>query len=426
LFQKLNLFSQLKLHANWGKSGNDAIGDFRYLSQVWTNGVYYPFGVNPSLNQGATVINDASADIKWESTISKTIELDMGFMWNRLNATAEYFIKNSNDILFAVPRPVSLGYGQGVADGNAVVNAASCVNKGFELTAEHNNQIGQLNYSFSANYTNVKNNVTSLGLGQPYLSVVSRTDVNNPIGYFYGYETAGVFKTQADVDEANEAARAAALKQNRLLTSAEFAQIYCQLAATSAGDEKFKDINGDGRVTDDRDRKNIGNSIPTNLYGASLYLNYKGVDINILFQGISGSQLFYLGYYQTPGMQAVQNQETYVLNRWPSEKDPGNGIVPRAVMGYPAQNNRPSTLMVKSGSYLKLRQLSIGYTLPATTTKKLGFDKIRFYLSGSNLLTFTKYTVYNSEYESSNLNRGFQYLDFPRSRTFSFGIQAGL
>jgi len=424
--QELHLFSQLKLRASWGKSGNDAIGDFRYVSQVWTNGVYYPFGVTPALNQGATVINDASEDIKWESTISKTIGLDMGFMGNRLNVTAEYFIKNSNDILFAVPRPVSLGYGQGVTDGNAIVNAASCVNKGFELTAEYHNQVGQLNYSISANYTHVKNNVTSLGLGQPYLSVVSRTDVNNPIGYFYGYEAAGVFKTQAEVDQANMDARAAASKQNPSLTPAELAQIYYQLAATSAGDEKFKDLNGDGRVTDDKDRTNIGNSIPTNLYGASMYLNYKSVDINILFQGIGGSQLFYMGYGQTRGMQAVQNQETYVLNRWHSEQEPGNGIVPRAVMGDPAQNNRPSTLMVEPGGYLKLRQLSIGFTLPPGTTSKLGFDRIRFYLSGSNLLTFTKYTGYDPEYESTNLSRGFQYLDFPPSRTFSFGIQAGL
>ncbi|HEY4289646.1 MAG TPA: TonB-dependent receptor [Puia sp.] len=424
--RNLGLFDQLKLHASWGTSGNDAIGDFKYLSQVWTNGVYYPFGTTPTLTQGATVINDASDGIKWESTTSKTAGVDMGFLRNRLNVTAEYFIKNSNDILFAVPRPVSLGYGQGVTDGNAIVNAASCVNKGFELTAEYRDRAGELNYSINANYTHVTNNVTSLGLGQPYLNVVSRTDVNNPIGYFYGYKAVGVFKTQAEVDQANANARAAALKKNPGLSNSDLAQIYYQLPATQAGDEKFKDIDGDGRVTDDKDRTNIGNSIPTNLFGLTVYMDYKGFDMNIFFQGITGSKLFYMGYGQTRGMAAIQNQETYVLNRWHSEQDPGNGIVPRAVMGDPALNNRPSTLQVESGNYLKLRQFSIGYTLPAATTTKIGFTRIRFYLSGSNLLTFTKYSGYDPEYASTNLNRGFQYLDFPPSRNFSFGIQAGL
>ncbi len=424
--KNLNIFDQLKLHASWGISGNDAIGDFQYLTQVWNNGVFYPFGSTPTLTQGATVINDASDGIKWESTTSKTLGLDMGFLKNRLNVTAEYFIKNSNDILFAVPRPVSLGYGQGVTDGNAIVNAASCVNKGFELTAEYRNNIGSLNYSVNANYTNVKNNVTSLGLGQPYLNVVSRTDINNPIGYFYGYKAEGVFKTQAEVDQANQNARAVALKQNPGLSSSDLAQIYYQLPATQAGDEKFADIDGDGKVTDDKDRTNIGNSIPTNLFGLSIYLGYKGFDMNIFFQGISGSKLFYMGYGNTRGMAAIQNQETYVLNRWHSEADPGNGIVPRAVMGDPALNNRPSTLQVESGNYLKLRQFSLGYSLPAGISGKMGFTRIRFYLSGSNLLTFTKYSGYDPEYESTNLNRGFQYLDFPPSRNISFGIQVGL
>jgi hypothetical protein len=179
-------------------------------------------------------------------------------------------------------------------------------------------------------------------------------------------------------------------------------------------------------VTDDKDRTNIGNSIPKNLFGLSIYMTYGAFDMNIFFQGITGSQLFYMGYGQTRGMQAVQNQETYVLNRWHSEQDPGNGMVPRAVMGDPAQNNRPSTLQVESGNYLKLRQFSVGYSLPASTTSRMGFSRIRFYLSGSNLLTFTKYSGYDPEYPSTNLDRGFQYLDYPPSRNFSVGIQVGL
>lgn len=422
----LNIFDQLKLRASWGISGNDAIGNFRYISQVWTNGVYYPLGTTPALNQGATIKDDASQGIKWESTTSKTLGLDMAFLRNKLTVTAEYFIKNSNDILFAVPRPTSLGYGLFVTGGDAIVNAASCVNKGFELQVGYRNKIGALNYSLDANYTHVNNNVTSLGLGQPYLDNMSRTDIDHPIGYFYGYVADGIFQKQADLNAANESARAAALKADPSLTPAQLSQIYYQLPATSAGDVRFRDLNGDGKISDDKDRTMIGNSIPKHYYGLSVYMDYKGFDLNVFFQGIAGSQLFYNGYQNTRGMLAVKNQETYVLDRWKSEQEPGNGIVPRAILGDPAQNIRNSTLQVESGAYFKLRQLSIGYNLPERSNTKAGFAKCRIYASASNVFTITKYTGYDPEYGGSNLNRGVQWLNFPPARSFSVGLQLGL
>lgn len=404
--KNMGFFDQLKLRASWGISGNDAIGEFRYLSKIWTNGVYYPFGTTPVAVPGATIIDDASQNIKWESTSSKTLGIDLAFLRNTISLTAEYFIKHSNDILFTVPRPQSLGYGLGVTGGDAIANAASCSNKGFDLQVGYRNSIGNLRYSIDANYTLVRNNVTSLGLGQPYMSNVSRTDKNHPIGYFYGYTAEGIFETNAELDAVNQSARNAAIKANPQLTTAQLNQIFYQLPATSPGDVRYKDLNADGAISDDKDRSMIGNSIPTNLYGLSIYVYYKSFDLNIFFNGIAGSQVFYSGYEQTRSMKVVQNQESYVLDRWKSEQSPGNGIVPRAILGNPAQNSRASSLMITNGDYLKLRQVSVGFSLPENATGKIGFSRFRIYASGANLLTFTKFPGYDPEFGGSNLSRG--------------------
>lgn len=406
----LNVFDQLKLRASWGVSGNDAIGDFRYVSQVWTNGVYYPLGGVPL--PGATVKDNSSPDIKWESTDSKTIGVDMAFLKNSLTISGEYFIKSTNDILFTVPRPASMGYGLRYG-GDAIVNAASCENTGFEFVAGYRGNISEFHYSFNANYTHQTNEVTGLGLGQPYLAGVSRTDIGYPIGYFYGFVADGVFMNNSELDEVNE-----------LAVSKGFE--YYQEAKTGVGDVRYKDLNGDGRITWDDDRQMIGNSIPKHLYGFNTTLEYKGFDFNAFFQGIAGSDLYFTNHQHLRGGTRNSNQLAYVLDRWRSEAEPGNGIVPRAVIGDPNINNRPSTNMVASGNYLKLRLLSVGYTLPEIATNKMKIDRMRIYLSASNLITFSNYHSYDPEVGGeSNLGRGSDNFNYPIPRTVVLGVQIG-
>ena len=287
----LNIFDQLKLRASWGISGNDAIGDFKYLSQVWTNGVYYPIGNVEAPVQGATVSAPSSQSIKWESTESKSIGVDMAFLKNSLSITTEYFVKNTNDILFAVPRAVSLGYGLG-NPASAIVNAASVVNKGFELQVGYKNNIGSLKYSVNTNYTHVTNSVTSLGLGQPYLSGISRTAKGESIGYLFGHVAEGVFMSKAQLDAANEGAKVAAKAKNPAITDLALSKIYYQYSSTAPGDVKYKDVNGDGMVTD-ADRTKIGNSIPKHIFGFNINLEYKGFDFNTYFQGVAGNDIYY-------------------------------------------------------------------------------------------------------------------------------------
>ncbi len=405
--------SQLKLRAGYGLVGNDNTGGpFKYSSQVHTD-TYWPSGVNSDvLNKGATVYTDASSKIKWESLSSTNIGLDVGFFGDRLSFTVDYFNKNTNDILLPVPQPISLGYGGNQGGGDATVNAATINNRGFEFLGTYQNRVGQFSYSVSANLTLVKNNVTSLGAGQPFVQDVSRTDTGNPVGYLYGYIADGIYRTKAEIDQANATAK-------------EKGKDFFQESSTSAGDVRFRDLDGDGQITTN-DRTRIGNAIPTHTYGANVTLGYKGFDLNVLFQGVGGNQLYLANYGSTRGMVIVQNAETYVLNRWRSETDQGNGIVPRAIYLDPAGNNRMSTLKVEDGAYLRLKQVSLGYRLSPALLGRIGLretSNVRFYVSSFNLLTFTRFTGFDPEVGGDNKQRGYAGGGFPSNRQVVLGLK---
>jgi len=155
-------------------------------------------------------------------------------------------------------------------------------------------------------------------------------------------------------------------------------------------------------------------------------LEYKGFDFNVYFDGVSGSDVYWRQYNYFQGMDGTYNTDTWTLNRWKSEANPGNGMVPRAVIGDPSQNNRLSTMQIYSGNYLKVKQLSIGYKLPQELLSKLGLANVRLYATGYNLLTSSKYAGYDPEFSSPNLNRSRDWNNLPTARTISLGIQVGL
>ena len=417
-FDDINEISQLKLRAGWGRSGNDAIGQYRYLSSVYSQGVGYPLGVSQQDAPGATVVQNASPEIKWETTESLTVGLDYGLFNNTLTGTIEYFDKQTEDILFAVPSPLSLGYGTGLdggtIDGNAIVNAASVSNKGFEFLITKRGDLGKVSYNVSANYTFMENNVKGLGLGQPFLSGNSRTELGLPIGYFYGYKTDGLFMNQSEIDAANTAAQSSGFD-------------YYQEASTSAGDVRFKDVNGDGRI-DGEDRTMIGNPIPKHIFGLNLGLNTEQFDFNMFWQGAANLDIYDGGYIWNRGGVRIMNQETSVLDRWISESQPGNGIQPRALSGDAVGNTRPSDLQVQDASYFRLKLVSLGYTFGDNLTSKFGMTKLRIYASGENLLTarLTGYDGFDPEIGGENLVRGVSNFTPPTPKTITFGIQVGL
>lgn len=410
--KNLNIFDQLKLRAGMGTSGNDNIGDFRYLSQVYTLDVYTPFGNGIRYN-GATVINNSSSGIRWETTETKTIGADMAFLGNSLTLSAEYYNKETRDILYGIPQPTSLGYGHAESTGSAIVNAASMENKGFEVQLGYRASVGDLNYSVNANYSHNKNKVISLGKGS-YIDGINRTDIGNPIGYFYGYVADGLFMTQAELDAANTAAQAKSFP-------------FYQDGTTRAGDVRFKDLNSDGHV-DDKDRTYIGTPHPTHIYGLNLNLEYKGFDFNVILHGIGGSDIYDGNYDRVRGGQHILNQFTYVLDHWKSESEPGNGMVPRVAIGDPARNNRVSTLKLTNGNYLKIRQLSLGYSLSKDFCERIGFYNIRIYASADNYFTFSKWKYgYDPEVGGDNLYRGIDGGNhWPKPKLLMFGVQVQL
>jgi TonB-linked SusC/RagA family outer membrane protein len=411
------VFSQLKLRAGWGRSGNDAIGQFRFLPNIFAQGVGYPLGTNQQLQSGATVVQNVAPNIKWETTESLTFGVDFGLFNDALTGTVEYFEKGTNDILFSVPSPLSMGFGAGFGGGaiigDAIVNAASVSNKGLEFLLTNRGNIGKnINYSISANYTYQDNQVTGLGLGQPFLAVVSRTEVGFPIGYFFGNVADGIFMNQAEVDAANALAQ-------------EKGHRHFQEASTSAGDVRFKDLNGDGKIDGD-DRTKIGNPIPKHLFGLNFSLNFGQFDFNMFWQGIADVDIYDANYRWTRGGVRILNQETNVLNRWKSESEPGNGIQPRALSGDGVANTRPSSLMVQDASYFRLRLMSVGYSFQDELITRIGLSRLRIYASGENLITLTKFDGFNPEIGGGNLQRGINNFAPPAPRTFVFGISIGL
>ncbi len=436
-FFKSTLVSQLKLRASYGITGNDAIGQYQYFSSVHSN-VTYAFpseGSSTLFYNGATINTLASPAIRWEETENLSFGVDLGLFKNKLEINADYFHKNTYDILFAVPQPPSLGMGFNGGGGNAIVNAASVLNNGVELNASYKNRKGDWSYKIQGNVTFVKNEVTSLGSGEPYNAgsfgfySTNRTELGHSIGYFYGFKMDKVYATQTEVDADNQAARAAAKAANPDLTDADLANIYYQSAETQAGDIRFFDLpdedgNFDGKITDD-DRTDLGSPIPKMNFGLTATVKYKDFDFYMSWTGVTGNKILYEFGYWMEGMIRPFNSTSNVLDRWISESEPGNGVIPRAVKTDPSKNLRMSDRFIYDGSYVRMNLASIGYTIPENlinSTFKGAVSSARIYFSADNLITISNYPGYNPEIGGDNTERGADGGTSPVPRTFRFGV----
>lgn len=433
--QNVNIISQLKLRASYGLTGNDAIPPYAYYSLVHSNVTYaFPSHGFGGINfNGATINSLASPIIKWEETKNISVGIDLALYSNMFEINLDYFQKETYDVLFAVPQPPSLGMGGPNGGGNAIVNAADVMNKGVEILLTHRNVIGDLKYSIMANATFVENEVTGLGNGEPYNDgdfgtggtyKTNRTEEGFPIGYMYGYQVDKVYKTQGEVDADNETARNAALEADPTLTSDDLAAIYFQEASTSAGDLRFIDNDGNGKI-DDNDRTDIGNAIPSLTYGLTASAQYKGFDLFTQWTGVYGNSVVYQFGYWMEGMVRPFNSTTETLNRWRSEDQPGDGMTPRAVKTDPSGNTRFSDRYVYSGAYARMKQLSIGYTLPTRLTNSFAggvINKLRIYISGDNLITISDYPGYDPEIGGDNTNRGRDDGTWPVAKSYRVGL----
>lgn len=395
--QKNPIVNFLKIRGSWGINGNEKIGTFRFVS---TMGGFrnYTFGATERLVNGSTPTALANPDLRWEETAQTNIGFDAKIFKN-ISLTFDWFKKTTTGMLLDIAVP---GY---VGNAGPVGNVASMSNTGVELELGYNKTFGDVTFEFAGNVSHIVNTVTNLGLDKEYLVgqtfspqglEITRTSIGQPIGYFYGYRTNGIFQNPAEVSSYRG-------KDGTLLQP-----------EARAGDFRFVDVNGDGKI-DANDRTKIGNAIPTLTYGFNMAVRWKSFDLIAFGQGVGGNQVFRAT--RRFDLQ-MANMTTDALNRWTGEGS--SNTYPRLAMNDPNKNfSRSSDFYVEDASFFRLRTLQIGYTLPLSISSRAGIKKCRIYVSGNNLLTLTAYKGFDPEIGggSFGVDRGV----YPQARFFLVG-----
>ncbi len=323
---------------------------------------------------GTTPGGAANPDLKWEETTMTNIGLDLGLFKNQFTLSAEYYMNSSNDLLMQVPLPLSTGDFRGTISKNA----GSMDTKGFELQLGYNDFEGDFQWSANLNLGTFKNEVKSLG-GATYISGfgfegedLNRCQVGQPAFFFYGWDFDGIFQSAEEAESYMGGSQHA-------------------LNSSTAGDFRIKDTNGDGVITA-ADRTNIGNPFPKMTLGLDLNASYKGFDLNLFISGVYGNKLYNTNIYDLQAMPRLFNAGVEVLDRWTPD-NPSNTI-PRA--GAVAANVQASSRFVEDGSYTKLKNITLGYTLPGNLLKNK-LTKLRVYVSAQNMICITKYSGLDPE-----------------------------
>jgi TonB-linked SusC/RagA family outer membrane protein len=382
-FKKLtNVVDFLKLRASWGQLGNQEIGNYSF-TQNYALGQNYLF--NNALVQGAAINSLANSLIQWETTTQTNIGLDLELLNRKIRVEADVFDKNTTDILVQLPIPNTLG-GLGAPNQNAgIVN-----NKGIELLINHVNKIGKFEYDISVNGAMIKNTIKSTAGRENWISGNTINQVGSPINSYFGYISEGLFRTQ---DQVSAGAK--------------------QFGSTPRiGDIKYSDIDGSGDVTT-VDRVIIGNPFPKLTYGINVGVKYAGFDLTSFFQGVSGIQR----YYADDASMNARAQKLMIWNeRWTVNNPEGN--LPR--WGNPTNNNAFASFRMQDASYMRLKNLEIGYTVPKKLLSPVGISNLRVYFNGVNLLTFAQ----NRDYDVEKSDNDVRSLDYLNTKSVSFGLSA--
>lgn len=390
--------SNMKLRVSWGKNGNDNIGDFLYTTLTSMGSNYY-FGKNSNMTIGSKANRLANPDLKWEESEQTNIGLDFGFFNGALTFTADYYIKKTNGMIIEMPIPSYVG------ESKPYGNVGDMENSGFEFELGYRGHVGDFNYSIKGNASYLHNELKNLGNDTGFLNYGinqfsdggTRAENGQPFPFFYGYKTAGVFQNTAEVNAyVNK-------DGNPIQPNAV------------PGDLRFVDMNGDGQITSD-DRTNIGSGTPDWTFGLNLGAEYKGFDFNLFLQGVAGVDVFDATYRQD---MVSGNYPSWMLDRWSGEGT--SNRVPRLALG-DSKNWVCSDLYVQDGSYLRLKNISLGYTLPRSLTQKVKISRLRMYVMAENLITWTKYWGYDPEIGSGSTSLGVDYGVYPQARTWTVGF----
>ncbi len=407
-FQSIDAISSLKLRLSWGQLGNQEIGIYPFSSLVSSGDKVYIFGNN--VVTGASIIETGNKNIKWEVSSQFNLGLDMSILKDKFSLVADVFDKTTNDILVRVPIPQAGG-----ATRPPYVNAAKIQNRGLEIGLIYKDRIGQFNYNIGANFTTVRNKVISIADSEPILGgyglsdgALTRTEVGQPVGSFYLWQMEGIFQNQEEVE------------------SSPF-----QSQFTRPGDVKFSDLNGDN-IIDDKDRAHVGNPFPDFTYGINLGMNWNGFDLSSLIQGVEGNDIYFLyGNFAYETQARGFNSYKTILDRWTPENTDTN--IPKVSLDDRNGNRRISTRFLEDGSYLRVRNITLGYDMKKLINSNQ-ISSFRVYATVQNAFTRTSYTGLDPEIQanandtrglglSSDLAVGIDWGTVPAPRTFIGGIQ---
>ena len=436
--KSIKWISFLKLRAGWGVLGNNNIGNFKYRSLISTPGNYIYGTGFPTIQPSYSIGQFGNPDIVWEKTISKGIGLDLNLFDNRFTSAFDLFIKDTKDMLNAVPIPYMTGIRQASGYAPPMQNVSTAKNTGGEIQASWQDRIGSFSYSLGGNMTFVKNRVTALGgQGNPIwggnldsptpLGYVTRTIEGVPIGAFYGWKTDGLMKPEDFDDEGNP-----------------LVPTFAAANKFQPGDMKFVDINKDG-IIDSNDETYLGSPLPDLYYGFNINLGYKDFDLSLFFQGVAGNRIYnVMKFFKYSSVQYDGNWTTTNYSNVASDyfEKVYRGAEPagtfRDYFGanpdgkVPSPRNNPtidqlnfcnSDFYIEDGAYLRLKNIQLSYTLPKRLCQRIGFlSNCRAYITISNLWTLTKYSGLDPEVGSSgNLFNGIDLGVYPQSRSYMIG-----
>lgn len=392
---KIKWLDDFKVRGSWGQTGNQEISPFSYLVTWGATNNSYVFGTSPTVNPGIAPAGLANPDLKWETSTQSNLGFDATLLDGRITFVADYYNRKSKDILLNIPLPSTSGA------TSAFRNAGTIENKGFEISFGYRDRMGDFQWGVNANVTTVNNKVVSLGGGGPIFNASTLaipafgqfdnftiTKEGGEIGAFYGWKADGIFQNQDDV-----------------------ASHAFQSGQTLAGDRRFKDIAGpldkEGKPTgpdgliNDLDRTIIGSPIPDAFMGVNFEASYQGFDVSIFFNGSFGNDILNysknvlenIGYDKSVGFTNIS--AAYYQNHWRGAGT--SNTLARPTVDDFNQNGRVSDYFVEDGSFIRLKNIQVGYTFPQHLSDNFRIKRARIYISGQNLLTFTGYSGLDPE-----------------------------
>lgn len=401
-FKNLDLkaVSGVKVRAGWGRNGNESIGSHRYANVVSSYETWiYAFNSANNLQQGYALTSVGNPDVKWETSEQTNVGVDFSFFNNALTFTGDFYIKKTVDMLAQLPVVYSAGY-----PTIPYTNAGNLRNVGWEFLVGYKGKVSDFNYSVNANISLQSNKLVATANGEPLYGNVTKSEVGDPVGRYYGLVYDGIFQSPEEV-QAHVGADGTTVLQ----------------PTAKAGDFRFRNLNNDNSI-DENDYTYIGNPLPKVIYGGSINLEYKGIDLALYIQGVAGNDIW-VGTKNLMNRVSMTNllAETYT-DAWRQAGDKTD--VPAISLRDDNNNMRTSSWYVEDGSFCKLKTLQLGYTLPDKLIKKAKvFQSARFYVSAENLLTITKFKYMDPEVTNTDvLNLGMESTSYPNPRTISFGF----